>query len=612
MKVLVVGGGGREHAIVWKLAQSRKVTEIICAPGSDAIGAEPKTRCVGIKANDVTGLTDLAVAEKIDLAVIGPEDPLTLGLTDTLEAEGILVAGPSAAAAEMEGSKVFAKEFMARHGVPSANFAVFDDFEAAKRHVAERSLPLVVKADGLAAGKGVVVCQSVEQAEDALRLIMLDQKFGAAGDRVIVEDCLVGEEASYIVFTDGQTILPLPSSQDHKAVFDGDTGPNTGGMGAYSPAPVVTPEIESKILRTIIEPTIKGLAAEGRPYKGVLYAGLMIDGENLGVLEFNCRLGDPEAQPLLVRLNSDFCDILHKLAQGRLDRARVSWRADASVCVVLASGGYPGDYEKGKPIRGLGPARTVKNVVVFHAGTARVGDGYVTNGGRVLGVTALGRTIRAAINRAYNVAETITWEGRHRRTDIGLKALSRAGAEAGAPPAKRVSIAPSKVATPAPSPTKKKSRSKNAARVVVVMGSESDKETMSAALEVLSRFKVAAEMTVASAHRTPKKVEALIHRAHDTGVQVIIAGAGMAAHLAGAIAGRTSLPVIGVPLDNSSLQGLDALLSTVQMPPGVPVATVSLGKAGAKNAAWLALRILALSDPDLARQLEKYRLAQDK
>jgi phosphoribosylamine--glycine ligase len=602
VKVLVVGGGGREHAIVWKLAQSRKVTEIICAPGSDAIGAEPQTRCVSTKANDVAALVDLARAEGVNLAVIGPEEPLTLGLTDALEAAGVAVAGPSRAAAEMEGSKVFSKEFMARHGVPTAAFQVFQDYEAARRHVEKRGAPVVVKADGLAAGKGVIVCQTVDQAVDALKLIMVDKKFGDAGKRAIVEDLVTGEEASYIVFTDGATIIPLPTSQDHKAVFDGDTGPNTGGMGAYSPAPVVTPQIESKIMKRVIEPTIEGLAAEGRPYKGVLYAGLMIKGRTLNVLEFNCRLGDPEAQPLLLRLDGDLADVFLKLAQGRLDQARVRWRSEATVCVVLASGGYPGDYGKGFPIQGLEAAGQMKDVVVFHAGTALKGRNYVTTGGRVLGVTARGRTIRAAIKRAYQAAGAISWEGMHRRTDIGLKAIARPG-----PAAK------TRTRTAASSPTEKgPAIKKQPPRVVVVMGSESDRETMSAALEVLGKFKVAAELTVASAHRTPKKVEALIAQAHKDGVRVIIAGAGMAAHLAGAIAGRTSLPVIGVPLDNSPLTGLDSLLSTVQMPPGVPVATVSLGKAGAKNAAWLALRILALSDAALWSRLEKHRLAQDR
>ncbi len=602
MKVLVVGGGGREHAIVWKLARSPKTTQVICAPGSDAIGAEPKTRCVQVKANDVAALKELAAAEKVDLAVIGPEEPLTLGLTDALEAEGIPVAGPSQAAAEMEGSKVFAKEFMARHNVPTAAFQVFRDFQAALKHVRQRGAPVVVKADGLAAGKGVIVCQTIEQAEDALKLIMKDKKFGEAGNRAIVEDLVTGEEASYIVFTDGRTIIPMPSSQDHKAVFDGDTGPNTGGMGAYSPAPVVTPRIEQKIMKQVIEPTIKGLAAEGRPYKGVLYAGLMIKGQTLNVLEFNCRLGDPEAQPLLMRLDGDLADIFLKMAQGRLDQARAKWRAQATVCVVLASGGYPGDYDKGFPIRGLDAAGQMKDVVVFHAGTARRGRGYVTTGGRVLGVTARGRTIQAAIKRAYMAAGAIDWKGMHRRNDIGLKALDKPG------PASKSRTR----TTASPSATKGLAIKKQLPRVIVVMGSESDRETMSAALEIFGKFKVAAELTVASAHRTPKKVEALIDQAHKDGVQVIIAGAGMAAHLAGAIAGRTSLPVIGVPLDNSPLTGLDSLLSTVQMPPGVPVATVSLGKAGAKNAAWLALRILALSDPGLRSRLERHRRAQDR
>ena len=425
MKVLVVGSGGREHAFVWKLAQSPLVTAIICAPGNAGIDAEQKVRTADIKAGDVDGMVELAVTERIDLVVIGPEDPLTLGMTDKLEAEGLAVAGPSKQAAELEGSKVFAKEFMAKHDIPTADFAVFSDYDQAKKHLDERDVPLVVKADGLAAGKGVYVCKTVKEAEKALDEIMVQQRFGEAGDRVIIEDCLIGEEASYIVFTDGQTIISCPSSQDHKAVFDGDTGANTGGMGAYSPAPVVTPEIERKIMDRVIKPTVDGMATDGRPYKGILYAGLMIDHGQINVLEYNCRMGDPEAQPILMLLKSDIYDLLSKMAEGKLDQAKPVWRDEAAVCVVLASEGYPGHYETGMPIFGLDVAAELPDTVVFHAGTIRRDRRFVTAGGRVVGVTSLGKDIKTAIDRAYRAADAVKWDGQHRRSDIGQKALNR-------------------------------------------------------------------------------------------------------------------------------------------------------------------------------------------
>jgi phosphoribosylamine--glycine ligase len=575
MKVLVIGGGGREHALVWKLAQSPQVEELYCAPGNPGMTGEAV--CVDISSGDIAGLKDFALDKGIDLTVVGPEAPLVDGLADQFEAAGLTVAGPSAYAAQLEGSKAFAKEAMTRFGVPTAGYKVFSDPAEAKAYVRAANRPLVVKADGLAAGKGVLLCHNAAEAEEAVDLVMVQKAFGDAGDRAVVEEFLTGEEASFLVFTDGETIVPMPSSQDHKAIGEGDTGPNTGGMGAYSPAPVVTPEVAQKAMEQVIRPMILGMAAEGHPFKGILYAGLMIDqrGE-LGVLEFNVRFGDPEAQPLLVRLESDLADILLKLAQGKLDQAEVKWSERPSVCVVLASGGYPGDYATGKPIKGLEDAALCNDVTVFHAGTKLAGGELVTAGGRVLGVTALGATVAEAIERAYEAADLISWEGMYLRRDIGHRALARSG---GGEP-----------------------------RVGVVMGSPNDREVMAAAGEALSALGVAYEMRVMSAHRTPAEAAEWAKSAAERGLKVLIAGAGWAAHLAGALAAQSDLPVIAVPIDSSPLNGLDALLASVQMPPGVPVATVAIGKGGAYNAGVLAAQILALSDPELAGRLAARRV----
>ena len=391
---------------------------------------------------------------------------------------------------------------------------------------------------------------------------------------MIVEEFLTGEEASFLAFTDGKTVLPLPSSQDHKAVFDNDEGPNTGGMGAYSPAPVVDEYLHRRIMEEVMIPTVNAMAAEGRPYKGVLYAGLMIDNDKIKVLEFNARFGDPEAQPLLIRLKNDIVDIMDAVIEGRLDKCKLDIDERASVCVVMASGGYPGVYSKRFPISGLEDARKIKNVIVFHSGTASEEGSVFTNGGRVLGVTALGDSVKEAIATAYQAVSKITWEGAHYRRDIGQKAL------------RRLETAP---------------------QVGIVMGSDSDLPVMEEAAVVLNKFGVPYEMTVASAHRSPARAAEFAGSAIKRGIKVIIAGAGHAAHLAGVMAAHTTLPVIGVPIDSSCLQGFDSLLSTVQMPPGIPVATVSIGKSGAKNAGILAVQILAISDSRLSSLLESYK-----
>ena len=423
MKVLVIGGGGREHALVWKIAQNPTVKKIFCAPGNAGIAKQAE--CLPIPAEDVQSLLHWAEKEKVDLAIVGPEAPLTLGIVDAFEARGLRIFGPSRRAAEIEGSKAFAKDLMEKYSVPAGESRTFEDYEAANRYVQERGAPIVIKADGLAAGKGVILCQKLEEAQAALDQIMVKRAFGGAGNRVVVEEFLSGEEASFLAFTDGETVLPLPTSQDHKSVFDNDRGPNTGGMGAYSPAPVVNEKVHREVMEKIMIPTVRGMAQEGRSYRGVLYAGLMIQDEKPKVLEFNARFGDPETQPLLMRMKSDLVPVLEATIEGRLSKLKVQWDERPSVCVVMASGGYPGSYEKGKAISGLEEAAQVPDAFVFHAGTAFQGGKVVTSGGRVLGVTAVGKGIREAIAKAYEVAGKISWEGAHFRKDIGQKALKR-------------------------------------------------------------------------------------------------------------------------------------------------------------------------------------------
>jgi phosphoribosylamine--glycine ligase len=425
MKVLVIGGGGREHAIVWKLRHSRHVDKIFATPGNAGIAGEAE--CIDIPVNDFDALLDFVKYEWVDLTVVGPEEPLSRGIVDAFEKEGRRILGPTRAAARLESSKSFAKDFMRRYGIPSGEYKTFASYTQAEDYVRLKGTPIVIKADGLAAGKGVVVAETHEEASRALRHIMKERAFGAAGEKVVVEECLTGEEASFMAFSDGTTILPMVSSQDHKRAFEGDKGPNTGGMGAYSPAPVVTPEVEARIMEKVMRPLLRGFRAERLAYKGVIYAGLMIKDGEPRVLEFNCRFGDPEAQPVLTRMETDLVDVALAITDGRLGEMSLTWRPEASVCVVLASGGYPGSYRKGVPIYGLEEARATGNVVVFHAGTAYEDGQVVTSGGRVLGVTALGPDIRTAKERAHEAIGKIRFEGMHYRRDIGDKALNRAG-----------------------------------------------------------------------------------------------------------------------------------------------------------------------------------------
>lgn len=592
MKVLVVGSGGREHALVWKISQSARVIKIYCAPGN--AGIKKMAECVHIAATDIDGLLHFAIKEKIDLTIVGPESSLAAGIVDRFEEEGLRIFGPRKSAAILEGSKVFAKEFMEKYGIPTASFKVFDDLKKARKYIDQTGAPLVIKADGLAAGKGVIVAATTKEAKGAVDLIMQDKAFGEAGSKVVIEACLQGEEASFIAFTDGKTVLPLPTSQDHKAIYDGDKGPNTGGMGAYSPAPVVTEAVADYVMNKVMRPAIAGMAAEGRPFKGMLYAGLMIDGDDVKVLEFNCRFGDPEAQPLLMRLKSDVVDIFEAVIDERLDSIEMKIDPRPTVCVVMSSGGYPGHYETGKVIKGLTAAARETGVQIFHAGTAIKNERTVTAGGRVLGVTAVGKTLEKAIEQAYKAVNQIQWTGVHYRHDIGAKALRR--------PAKQVEQGADNDAVMSQMPG-----ASSKALVGIVMGSDSDLPVMAAAADFLKKMGIPFEITVASAHRTPDRAARWASTAQKRGLKIIIAGAGMAAHLAGVLAAHTDLPVIGVPLDASPLQGMDALLATVQMPPGIPVATMAIGKPGAKNGAVLAARILALEDKKIAARLQAFR-----
>jgi phosphoribosylamine--glycine ligase len=421
MKILVIGSGGREHALVWKLAQSPRVEAIFCAPGNP--GMAPLARCVPIQADDIDGLLEYATRKAIDLTVVGPEQPLTLGIADRFREAGLRIVGPSKSAAEIEGSKAFSKLFMERHHIPTARARIFDDPEPAIRYIKEHGAPIVVKVDGLAAGKGVIMAQDESEAMQAIDLILRRKKFGEAGRQILLEELLQGEEATFLVFTDGKTIVPMVTSQDHKRVFDQDQGPNTGGMGAYSPALVLTEALQQRVIREIVRPTIAGLAGEGRPYQGILYIGLMITPDGPKVLEYNARFGDPETQVILTRLDTDLVDIFDAVADGRLDQIEARWSEKVSVCVVLTAKGYPAAYESGRPISGIDRAESKDGVVVFHAGTFLHDGELVTSGGRVLGVTAVGDDFQQARERAYEAVSRIWFEGMHCRMDIGLKGL---------------------------------------------------------------------------------------------------------------------------------------------------------------------------------------------
>ena len=421
MKVLVIGSGGREHSLVWKLSQSPRVEKIYCAPGNGGIGEIADLVAIGPE--EIEKLADFAAKEHIDLTVVGPELSLTLGISDLFEKRGLKIFGPDREAARLEGSKAFAKEILKETGISTASFATFSEAGPAKKYLAEQQPPYVVKADGLAAGKGVLICSDRKEAEAAIEDILVRKLFGQAGEKVVIEEFLRGEEASFMALVDGEHILPLASSQDHKRVYDEDRGPNTGGMGAYSPAPVVSPEIHRRILEEILRPLLESLKKRGIRYRGVLYVGLMITEEGPKVLEFNARFGDPECQPIMFRLKSDLISLFEATIEGKLDQTEVAWHQDVAACVVLCAGGYPGAYEKGKEIRGLEKLQDWKRGFVFHAGTIKEGRRWLTSGGRVLGVTARGENIQEAVSEAYQAVKQIEWDDMHYRRDIGRRAL---------------------------------------------------------------------------------------------------------------------------------------------------------------------------------------------
>jgi len=421
MKVLVIGSGGREHALAWKLAQSQRVTRVFVAPGNAGTAREPGCRNIDITRIPV--LVEFARRERIAFTVVGPEAPLAEGVVDAFRAADLRIFGPTRAAAQLESSKDFAKAFMKRHGIPTADYATFSDPAQAHAYLDRKSAPIVVKADGLAAGKGVVVAQTLDEAHAAVDSMLVGGRMGEAGSRVVIEDFLQGEEASFIVMVDGTHVLPLAASQDHKRLLDGDLGPNTGGMGAYSPAPVVTPQIHARVMREVIDPVVSGMMAEGTPFTGFLYAGLMIHEGDVRVLEFNCRMGDPETQPVMLRLKSDLLTLVEAAVNGGLDKVEAQWDRRVALGVVMAAHGYPESPRKGDPITGL-PTAAAEDVHVFHAGTTLDGERVVTNGGRVLAVTALGDNVRLAQRRAYEIAERIRFDGAQMRRDIGHRAIA--------------------------------------------------------------------------------------------------------------------------------------------------------------------------------------------
>jgi phosphoribosylamine--glycine ligase len=425
MNILVIGSGGREHALAWKAAQSPVANRVFVAPGNAGTAREPGLENVDLNVMDLDGLANFATSNNVGLTIVGPEAPLVAGIVDLFEKRGLRVFGPNSGAAQLEGSKAFTKDFLERQNIPTAAYANFTEIDSALAYVRQQGAPIVIKADGLAAGKGVIVAMTLAEAENAIHDMLAENAFGDAGSRVVIEEFLEGEEASFIVMVDGEHVLPMATSQDHKRVGDGDTGPNTGGMGAYSPAPVVNAAVYQRIMDEVIYPTVRGMAAEGHPYKGFLYAGLMIDtGGTPKVIEFNCRFGDPETQPILLRMKSDLVELCNAAIDGNLDQCHSEWDDRASVGIVIAADGYPGSYSKGDVISGL-PVQEVAGEKVFHAGTALNGEQVVTNGGRVLCATALGNTVTEAQQRAYQLAEKIRWKGSFYRKDIAYRAIAR-------------------------------------------------------------------------------------------------------------------------------------------------------------------------------------------
>lgn len=629
MKVLVVGSGAREHALAWKLFSSSAVKTVYCAPGN--AGTAGLAVSVPIAVDRVNDIVSWARGEKIDFVVVGPEAPLVAGLADACHTAKIPVFGPRASAAQIEASKVWSKGFMERQGIPTARAASCNNPSEAVSALKEFEYPVVIKADGLAAGKGVEVVASAEEATATLERFMVRHELGAAGQRVVIEEFLSGQEVSVFALFDGKDVVLLPPVRDYKRLLDGDRGPNTGGMGGYAPLPSVDEATMQRIRQEIMERTLLGLEQEGRPYRGVLYGGLMLTPQGPRVLEFNCRFGDPETQVLLPLLESDLAELLLAVPSGSLSEVRPQWASGASCGVVLASQGYPGAIRTGMPIVGLDDVE--EGIRVFHAGTARGADArkggtwgslrqglglepsasdMVTTGGRVLTVVATGATLDEARERVYRAAEVVQFEGRQFRTDIGAIETGGRGDEGtgGEVRGRAESNTAEPTLSPSPRPPVPPSPAGQAPKVAIIMGSESDREVMQSAASALESLGIEHEVLVMSAHRTPQRVQAFAQEAEARGFRVIIAGAGLAAHLPGVIASWTTLPVIGVPLAAGELRGLDALYSIVQMPPGVPVASVGIGSAGARNAAYLAAAMLSLGDEGVREQYREFRRKQ--
>lgn len=574
MKVLVVGSGGREHALAWKMKQSPQVSQVYVAPGNDGMRAEFEVHSLTSQEE----IIELVKNEGIELTFVGQEVYLVEGLVDAMEETGCRVVGPTSAAAALEGSKAFSKNFMKRHNIPTAEHSSFEDPERAIDYLESMDHgPYVIKTSGLAAGKGVLICETLSEARKVVQEVLSGEAFGDAGSTIVIEEFLKGEEASYFVLTDGKDFVSFPSCQDHKRVGELDTGLNTGGMGAYSPAPVVTDEVEQQIIETVVKPTIEGMAKERNPYKGILYIGVMIDKGVPKVVEYNCRFGDPECQALMMRLESDLVPLLEAVATESLGKEKPVWREEAATCVMLASGGYPEAYEKGAIISGLDAVtqESSEKSFVFHSGTKLDGSVYRTNGGRVLGVTALGKNLEESLKEAYQLVKKISWDGMHYRTDIGVKGLLHYRDNR---PEKSVAI---------------------------VIGSQSDLDIAKKATALLEKFNVGYRLCITSAHRTPERTRKFIEESEAMGVEVFIAMAGMAAHLPGVVAAESTRPVIGVPIV-STLDGMDSLLAIAQMPPGVPVATMATN--GGANAAILAVQILSLAYTDLRAQLKLHKI----
>jgi phosphoribosylamine--glycine ligase len=598
VRVLVVGGGAREHALVWKLHQSPQITGIFAAPGNAGISRLART--FPIAATDVEGLRRLAQEQKAELTIVGQEAALAAGIVDSFQQAKLAIFGPTRAAARIESSKLWAKELCARVGVPLPHFAAADSPAAARAKVREFGAPVVLKADGLALGKGTVVCRTLAEADAVIDDFMVKAIHGEAGARIEVEQYLEGDELSAFALVDGSQFTPLLPARDHKALLDGNRGPNTGGMGGYSRPPYATPALMEEINHRVFAPVVRGLAETGAPFIGVLYAGLFITREGPRVIEFNARWGDPEAQLLLPLLDTDLAELSLACIEGRLDEVPVDWRPGVTVGVGVAAAGYPDTPRKGDAISGLDDVDD--DVLVFHAAT-RFADGnddlFLTDGGRILTVVAEGDTLAAARQRAYANVERIHFEGMQYRGDlagVGPAAATIPEVAQNRPAGGEFVVTQSERTT--------------RPRVAILMGSESDRELMNETAKVLESLGIEQEMHVMSAHRTPTQVTKFAREAERNGVKVIVAGAGLAAALPGVLAANTTLPVIGVPIAGGTLLGLDSLLSIVQMPPGVPVATVAIGTPGARNAGYLAAAMIALADDEVRARWREFREKQ--